>query len=308
MFKTLITTCLLTFSCASGTLKEVPQTNDLNVRNAYGTYNLQGDWCFRDVFDVTWDSYEYEYTYYDYTSYGNGITAPKGLFITSNGSTQSYIDVRTLYVHDYGDGGFTFHCSFGEELISEDVYINDTLSNFPYQFKHLIMWFPSATYVSQRYYEIWTCLFQRSANNYCTAYTGWYTFVNFDENVKWQLCGSLIVNNNLQTYMTYNNGNCYVDNITYIDNGTLNGSSAFYLDNVLITDAFYDAMTDTGVFNFAVQPVTYSFGDMIFSVIDAPIYMLSQLFSFELFGIQFYVAFMGITTVLLIFFIVRKVI
>lgn len=312
MFKTLITTCLLTFSCASGTLS---QEKDLNVRKANSDlYAIKGYYClFNDYSDPNrWLSFENDedYTFFDYNSMSQGAFDVR---YYSNGSYQSLMYLN-VYMNRHNNTQFyrlTF--STGEEF-EFDIDRNDDIDDFNIYARTTMLYFPETIYFDEDTYNIFTSIFTSEGNKYNSRYNGWYSLVpnNLSYSGEWEVVGNIIVDNSLYqgAYFDNKNAYAYIGNVNkqFVNNGVLQTSQLIYLNNVMLPSVEYSSMENTGVFDYVIQPVQYTFGDMIFSVIDAPVYMLSQLFSFELFGIQFYVAFMGVATVLLIFFIVRKVV
>ena len=324
MFKTLITTCLLTFSCASGTLKDVSQTKDLNVRNYYGVNNvLSGGYCFKphieslpdsDVLNeiYTFDLTNSDIVIYYYSSASNYFIESVTGSLSIEYVTGSDAFFKVNWYYDLEGTEYFVYYDYGFDL-------DETFDNT----ERFCIWFLKDYYCSNDMAYLFNYMFQNSPNDYCKVYNGWYTFSNtFSVNNivgnYFNLYGNFTIDNNLYSQMSFNStthtiyasGTNGVDyfNFKVYDNSLLLNSNAIYINNCLMPYSYYQYLVNWGTFNYVPQQVEYTFGDMIFSVIDAPIYMLSQLFSFELFGIQFYVAFMGITTVLLIFFIVRKVI
>ena len=62
-----------------------------------------------------------------------------------------------------------------------------------------------------------------------------------------------------------------------------------------------------GDFEYINDHNDYGLDDLFISIADTPITFLTSMFNFQLFGTTFYVAVMGIITVIAIFYIVRKV-
>ena len=70
----------------------------------------------------------------------------------------------------------------------------------------------------------------------------------------------------------------------------------------------YNQMLGNGTFAFVPSAEQSDLKSLIFAIVDAPIKMLTDLMDVELLGTNFFVAFMGIVSVVLICFIVRKII
>lgn len=187
-----------------------------------------------------------------------------------------------------------------------------------------IVYFNRPYYLDRSTKNRWDMYFTHEGNSYCNVYTGWYTMNNsYIAPIRnFQIFGNFIVNNNLYTSLQYTtdsggyleahlddfNNDFYSSIYIWRYNQYQINDKLIYFTEVMIPQTTMINLRANGVFGYAYEPVNYTFGEMIFNIIDAPIYMLSQLFSFTLFGIEFYIAFIGIVTIILICFIVRKIV
>lgn len=330
MLKELIVTSLLSFSVGSLPLKHV---NNLSNN---GVYSLKGGYCLRDVVGNDMGDGFYDrvgddtYIIYDSTDYADGMPDIYAFWYHTN----DYITIREFSIYVAMDeidtyGLFNFSISLGEEEIYQNnVSTGDHLGEFDITTRNCIVYFPVSYYVDMDTYHAFTSLFTGVGNDYISLYSGYYSFVNASYHVNYELMGNVMNNNSLYNMVTYTgleNGynapvNCSCSLVDYDDfyggtlysdvitNGKFSGDKRLLFDNVLIPNYIKTYMQNSGVFAYQYDSVDFDFGDMVFSVMDAPVYMLSQLFSFELFGIQFYVAFMGIVTIVLICFVLKKII
>lgn len=316
MIQEIIATVL--FSSAIGTNIIQPKKESNSVY-----YSLRGSWCYVDaVLDFFGDETDFTtdetIVYYDYQSYNENIYAPK-IYYASN---SYYIDARTIdIVYNYRFNSSLsiyqlnarIHFGLGEDYIMDNVQLYTDFSDVSYDLRRIVVYFPHEIYVTKNAYNVWCSFFTQKGNNFVTMYNGYYTQSNFDIDNDYSVYGSMFINNNLYNeYSVFDNsswGELNDDYRTYIvNNGMLEGDNRILFNNVLIPIEIYDYMSVNGVFAYTYEPVNYTFGELIFNIIDAPIYMLSQLFSFTLFGIEFYIAFIGIVTIILICFIVRKIV
>lgn len=311
MFKTLLASTFLLFNVSS----KVPVTRDSNY-----IYSLYGAYCFKDHITYEKDALPDEYTYLDYntTEYYARMTYQLSYDDVYNYNTVidnmdiTYDDTNDYYVFHIYDGDFSLR-----QNITSDEYLYDMYG----ECWELVLFFPAQFNVTADGYRLFTTFFTSEGNNWVTNYSGWYTITNPQYTSDIKLNGFFNISNNLYNEIEFVNHNFrawYRDEYSYdysgdsyvdvIVDSKLKVSSLLYFDNVLIPNYLNYNFRQVGTFSYQYTPVEYTFGDMIFSVIDAPIYMLSQLFSFELFGLQFYVGFIGVVTLLLICIIVKKLV
>lgn len=296
------------FGLGCATVKEAPRQV-----SGGGIYTLYGAYCYRNHFDDTFiqDS-DLIYTYIDYntTDYVGKVN-----FYEDSDSHIYNTTIRTFEIIKQTNH-YQVHLFDGDISLNQDIYYGDYVSDLHEDSASLVLFFPQPLNVSANGYKLFNCFFTNEGNDFVTSYSGWYTFTNTNLSFNYSINGFFTVNNNLYNNLEYIGYNCTANlygldtfsQLLVIDNKVLQVDNSILLNNVLIPYYTRDTMTTCGVFAYVYEPVEYTFGDMVFSVMDAPVYMLSQLFSFELFGLQFYVAFMGIVTVVLICFVLKKII
>lgn len=311
MFKTLLASTFLLFNVSS----HVPVRESSNY-----VYSLYGSYCFRNHMTYEKESLPDEYTYLDYDTvdYYARMTFQLNYDGTYNYNTVidnldiRYDDEYESYILHIYDGDYTLRL-----WLTDDEWLADQYE----ECYTMILYFPSPFNVTADGYRLFNTFFTGDGNEWVDRYSGWYTITNpqYTSNIK--LNGFFNVDNNIYNeieFVDHNFTAYYHDEYSYdyygaskvdvIVNSQLKVSSLLYFDSVLIPSYLDYNFRQVGTFSYQYTPVEYTFGDMIFSVVDAPIYMLSQLFSFELFGIQFYVGFMGVVTLLLICILVKKLI
>ena len=311
MFKTLLASTFLLFNVSS----KVPVNNASNY-----VYSLYGAYCFKEHITYEKESLPNEYTFLDYTTidYYARMTYQLDYDGTYNYNTVidnldfSYDGENEYYVFHIYDGDFSLRVN-----IDNDTY----LSSLYGECWEMILFFPSQFNVTADGFRLFNTFFTQEGNDYVNSYSGWYTITNPQYTSDIKLNGFFNVSNNLYNeieFVEHNFRAWYRDEYSYdysgdsyvdvIVNSKLKVSSLIYFDNVLIPNYLDYNFRQVGTFSYLYTPVEYTFGDMIFSVVDAPIYMLSQLFSFELFGLQFYVGFVGVVTLLLICILIKKLV
>lgn len=303
MLKELFITGLLSFTVGSTPLKYVPK------HNANGVYQLYGCYCYRDHFDseILRDVH-IDYTFVDY------LHTDVQVMVSFDDSYPYTTTLRTFeisYVTDY------YHIDMydGEYNLDEDIHYLDYLYDLNLSSHELVLYFYEPFNVTYDAYNVFNALFTDNGNEWVTNYSGWYTLTSYTTTVNFNVNGFFTCDNNFYNHLAYYSTTLQADLYGYNDSLTIINdrkfvakSSNILINNTLIADYNRTEMLKCGVFAYVYEPVEYTFGDVIFSVVDAPVYMLSQLFSFELFGLQFYVAFMGIVTIVLICFILKKII
>lgn len=182
--------------------------------------------------------------------------------------------------------------------------------------------FTDSVYLTGFWRDFINTFFTKVPNRYWTSYTGWYTFNETIDFAKCGFVGSFMANNNLYnsvgfdgnnvlsaliTLANYRNGDYY--DTMLCTNGTWDlDSRRIYLSGVVMPIDVYQVMLINGSFAYIPSVENTTFKELIFAIVDAPVKMLTDLFDVQLLGIKFYVVFMGIVSVVLIAFILRKII
>lgn len=71
----------------------------------------------------------------------------------------------------------------------------------------------------------------------------------------------------------------------------------------------YNELSQIGVFSY-VRDTQYDdtdFHDLLFTIMDTPIYFFSRLFDFQFFGVNLYIALSGLITLAIVVIIIRKI-
>lgn len=318
MIKEIIATAL--FSSAIGT--------NILPKKLANTNVLEGAYCLRNNIDD--NSFDYDDTTYDFY-----IDQTQNIYIyfyidNSNYYTYRISEIMQFKMVDSDPSYFEF--SFSQSDITRQYWFryyfgggnNEGTTSGNIEPYRTIVYFNRPYYLDRDTKHRWDMYFTHEGNSYCSVYTGWYTMNNnYIAPIRnYQIFGNFIVNNNLYTSLQYTsdrggafeallddfNNDFYSSIYIWRDNQYQINDKLIYFTDVMIPQTTMINLRANGVFAYAYEPVNYTFGEMIFNIIDAPIYMLSQLFSFTLFGIEFYIAFIGIVTIILICFIVRKIV
>lgn len=286
--------------------------------NSASSTSLYGGYCLREYFNQMPSVTTAEYTIYNYQSYTDNAPDIKQYIVNEYDNTYFWSTTRTFTLETYIYNNvqhFGIYLSDSEYVIESGWIFGTDLSDLDTDLNNLIIYFTERFYLEKNAYNLFMCMFTQEGNAEVVNYNGYYSFLNNlnGVNENWYLYGHITANNNLYNYICYIEGDSWANlNGEYqediVDNYKLIGSRLVLMNNVLIPKAMQQMMLNTGAFTYVYEPVQYTFADMIFNVVDAPIYMLSQLFSFKLFGVELYVAFTGVLTLLLMMFLVRKMI
>lgn len=159
--------------------------------------------------------------------------------------------------------------------------------------------------------------FQQDTASYLTI-NGWYTFNSSIQtgnfyNLRFTSAGKFFTSINRD-----NTSNLFYQNIDYkgevLDSVQVYTSGVgwvkedyrlLYFNSTTITTGNYNYFSQFGVFEFTNLTSTSSFGDLILSFADVPIYTITGLMSFEIFGVELYIAFGSLIMLLVILKVVR---
>lgn len=340
MFKSLIATCLLTFSCSSQPQNKQPLKRGIETQQAvvdnsvfvHGNYNFCESFeSLNDVLDPNVNFQPFEVRFADVSNQKNLLSCPTNFDYDNH---QWYIE----YI------SFNFVRSNNEWVINGRVYLyNNVLStyNFYYSFtkdsdlssvtrRDFIFTYCDSLYLYDSQKTAFNYIFTHDDNSYVTTYNGYYNFnanlssfnsrfyvggtVTFDFAIGYDLTNF--------SHESYQNGDTFeilkfdnIDNVYYTTSYTvpltLNvdvTNSNLYLNGCKISNSHKLYLETIGIFAY-VRDTTYDdadFHDLLFSVMDSPVYFLSRLMSFELFGINLFVAFTGLLTFCVILILIRK--
>lgn len=226
--------------------------------------------------------------------------------------------------YDSDDNMISFDLSFYEsDSFYCSIYVNDYFQDIGslggFDLSYIACYFIRYINVDSDTLALFNTLFSRTFNEHFVTYTGWYSFntSGFVHQLGLStIVGSLSANNTLFMSMSVSNYasltvyfNSPMNTYDLIENDVFQSSNTrVYMSNVLITDLDFVKISAIGSFTYIPSSDGYTLSDLFFDIADTPIYFITSLFSFELFGIQFYIAFMGLVTILAMVFIIKKVI
>lgn len=330
MFKTLFATLLLSTSIATPTLKaDVLQpkkaSNSQNI--IYGSYNYKSDLdslfdVYRQYgyFDETLTFYDGDNAnYYNCSFYKNSSTYQDLYlhsikFVMSSGSFSPVMTI-TYELYDLYANDFSFNVAWD---VGDDNFVD--ISNNAIIFNVF-----SSIYVSGLLYDTFNAIYTHDDNIHTTTYNGYYNFTYngtlTDSSI--YVTGSCLFNNSLYLgfsnfqvpggirFYYYDVENSYYSGIAldypftaeYINYGT-----NILINNGKMPVSTYTYLSSVGVFSY-VRDANYDntgFQDLLFSIMDSPIYMITRLLSFELFGVNLFVALTGLLTIVVILVLIRK--
>lgn len=178
---------------------------------------------------------------------------------------------------------------------------------------------------------LFSLIFTKEDNHLVRTYNGYYNFVANSGILPFiEVYGSIVFNDRL--WLTMSNSNMdgeshggaklqllYYDVFNYrydfqeyyypLSASELSVSTNLLLNNCKMSVTTYERLSNIGVFSYVnTQTSDTTFKDMIFSIMDAPIYMITRLLSFELFGINLFAALTGLLTIVALFVLIRKVV
>lgn len=311
---------MLCAGCSTGTLK-----NRLEPRRANDYYGIQGYYCIKDTiehvdvnnidFGTEEDPFNFIYwneddeLYYKANQLHYGMQQVSGTW---------YYTIQCLYYPDWEyPASYSYEITMiGEELENQDTYCQNFVIYVPQLYN--IDYNNQATRFLTR--------LDRTANQYMTTYNGWYYLTTTNANTQFELIGNYIVDNQIYNFFEKIGKNMEVSTPSWIapdvpdelrgtpkaiyqNNKWQISNRNIYISNVMIPKSTYQKMESIGIFAY-VQPQTeqYSFSEFFFSIMDAPLYYIQSMFSWELFGVEVYVAFISMLTIVVILTIVKKVI
>lgn len=341
MFKEIIVTFLLSGSIGAKSLpvtipvhtyKESAVVND--TLTLYGNYNFQNV-----IGDVTsFDDDVYEIVFEDITT--SGAQNKELVPIHRSSSTLIYYCDKITFVKDDFHVDVTFHVYNHAYASGVDwVYSldsDDDISTLVQSNYDLIFEVRQQYLIHDDLAYIFDALFTTYDNVYTRSYTGYYNFRNGLTNIPTyfvafgyfmfnQSSYSLMFNygdgihtdTHYAIYLSYYQlidleGNGYqgysIESFGLPFNSNSVISSNIYMTGVKMTNTTYNRLSNVGVFGY-VRDTSYddvTFRDFFFSLVDTPIYFASSLLSFELFGVNLFIALTGLLTLCCILLLIKK--
>lgn len=334
MIKTLFATALLSFSVGAKSIdhREAATNNRLTIN---GCYN------FKDVIDdlSSIDDGRYEIVFENYVNNVSQNLQIVPIHRSSETSTIWYCDSIQFDKSDY-NVELTFHVynyaySHGVDWIY-NFNSGDDISDFSSSSYDLIFEVRQSYVLLDEETQLFNALFTSEDNIYTISYSGFYSFRNnlSTMNNKFAVFGYSIFNQQTYSFMfnygdgvhtdtasgiymsyyslydeNYSNYEGYaIESFAFPLNRNYVESSQILFNNVKMSQTSYQRLASYGAFAY-VRDTSYDdadWKDLLFSVVDSPIYMISRLLNFEIFGINLYIALAGLLTIVVIVFCVRK--
>lgn len=317
MFKTIIATCLLTFSCSSGSLKvETP-------KRALNQTTITGNYCWQTDFDF--DDYEYavDDTIYLDTDFEN-------LCPFYFGDENGMVYLHHIYFDCSSEGffvDFQWFTTTSTTLNSKsfNVYTGNDWTDTGYPELHFYLF--NQYYLDVDMFDTFNHLFSHEANPSIYTYNGYYT-INRQSTLTNNIgvTGYIIFDNiiyfnmyhyrdNLFNYIAFQKANNYVDvngqsTPKVVSQSTPMGTTVqaqIYFNGVMMSQRSKERLNAVGVFNYVADHNNEGFYDLMYSVVDSPIRFLMSLMSFDLLGVSFFYAFIGLVTLIVLVAVIKKV-
>lgn len=333
MFKEIIATCLITFSCSSKSLYKD------NKQNAYvgDSYCCSGAYCLKDEYDfnavreymIFWQLSTLDLQIQ--TTNRNDLTVFGGMY-----DDEMYThDLETLKIHftnslSYIKCDILMDSSREEWSASlENVHGGETIDDwteegeFTYTAPNLVISFNIEWYLTGNDIEIFNSLFTKEGNRYVRAYNGYYHFNNgnWHNNNEYDfyysygayfmfqsyIFNTLSYNSDMVQFVYLSKDNTVQSYVRPYDHGTYTDVGNVIV-NGLLPQRVRQWMNSNGVFQYVQPDNDSTWYEMILATMDAPIYYLKQLLGFELFGMNLFIAFSSLLTLVIIIAIIKKVI
>lgn len=329
MFKTLIGTFLLTSSIGFQKPIEKKLNAQMTVR---GAYTLRDEFIYDDMADIE-DFYgvNWQDLVLDIEHDSN---SPRSVLVGGvvNGYF-NYYEIGFLDIHANADNSWYFgFYDYDSQFYIVAPSVNDEttidgLIDYSYDndstiVENFILYFTEDYYLNNGSAIVFNIFFTSVGNKYVHNYNSWYNFTRDTVgNLGFTVLGNFVVQNNyydtfsssvdvVQFYIQrtdFVNGTYYYDDVKRMQNGTYYNLGNIQI-NAMLPKSVIDQLNYVGTFQFINNLPETTFYEMIMAVMDAPIKYLTSLFSFQLFGIDMFVAFSSMITLLVVVVIIRKVI
>lgn len=335
MLKEIIATFLLSGSIGAKSLpvtvpvhtyRESAVVND--TLSIYGVYNLHDTF----VFDDTIPSNVYTIIL---ENRGEGTTESPTwrqrcpfAYATETYYRQNYL-YQINFDHRY-QGEITIDMYFYDLYLNEDavsftLYDGETLTEQSSEVASLFFYCHDSILLHGDIAKVFDSCFTTADNNYTTSYTGYYSFLTTLTSLPQNVCvlGNMLFDNSSSFGFT-NYG--YTSNkLGFFKYSLEDNAYSVYLydlpfnknvistNNLMLTNCKMTKTTKTyldsvGFFGF-VRDTSYddiTFKDFFFSLVDTPVYFASSLLSFELFGVNLFIALTGLLTLCCILLLIKK--
>lgn len=331
MFKTLLATLMLSTSFGTPLIKTTPYKAQ-NYQNISGSYTLTDtydyDTFFKYVPSTQYVSVEIT-TQSDMYWFGDSVQTSDlyNIYLQYNYEGNEFFEI---FIYTENSTQARYYAYFDKEEATDLTDLTH-IGNFTQTIiENLVISFTSERTISGNAMYLWNFFFTKNGNRYTQYYNGYYHYnlsnwynpvTNFDYQYgAYYMTDSTIYNCIAQNSPSYLNS-VYYYSMYYDTEGHqyVNGGTYYYLrgeyqpvSNILITGLLpktvRDGLSAEGVFQFVNDTPPTTWYEMILSTMDAPLYFLTSLFSFELFGINLMLAFSGLLTLLIIIVVIKKVV
>lgn len=330
MFKTLIATCLLTFSSCTGIKQEPKELRIESPRSALnqnGAINLLGGYNFKDVIDISFvtSPFDIDINFEDNTR--NNLVS----FI-SDSTGQNAFSCASLNISFSNTGTLTLNFLVYNGVASSTLtqsFSGPNLEDSTGNYKDVILGFNTSYYLNGFSAKAFDSIFTTEDNQYTRTYNGYYNFTNGITSINqyFSVTGDLSFDTSLYKFLSNRNNGALggystlillsydVENTGFIyDSYSLpNGLYSIYTKNIMMngakmTNNTYNILSAYGTFSY-VRDTTYddsTFTDMLFGVADTPVYFISRLLNFKLFGFNLFIAFTSLLTLCIVIVCIRK--
>lgn len=296
MLKEIFATVLLSTCTASKSL--VPKEASIN--------QLLGAYVLRDDFNNYYDHQATEeiiindaFWFYDYEKH-------------------AYVNSHHLSILVDDLLGFIIVDDNAQQTYSYTALNSDTLHDLDASLSRLVLYFDVPVYLDYNLYNLFTSFMVKDGNEFVKPYLGWFTFSNYvNNNVYYNLFGNLSVNNNLVIALDYFESGSNIKGVFYTGSQEIVyevynssgwvGSKLVYI-SALIPDNLEAVMISTGSFQYIPTVDRASFMDLMFSIADAPVKLLTDIFNFNLLGVNFAMAILSIISLAIMITIFKFVI
>ena len=336
MIKTLFATALLSFSVGSQSLDHQEATTPTNRITINGSYN------FKDVIDDLTRIHDgvYDIVFENYVDGVSQNLQIVPIHRSSEASTIWYCDSIQFDKDDYHiDVTFrVYNYAYAHGVVwSYSIDSLDDISNLSSSDFDLIFEVRQSYVLLDETALLFNALFTQEDNVYTTTYNGYYSFRNniSTMNYKFAVFGYYAFNQQTYSFMFNYGDGVHTDTSSGVymsyyalfnDSGTyyyegfaiesysfpLNTSSIknsqILFNNVKMSKTSYTRLSSYGVFAY-VRDTTYDdadWQDLLFSVMDSPIYMINRLLSFEIFGLNLFVALAGLLTICALLVLIKR--
>lgn len=336
MFKELFASILLSGSIGA---KSLPVTTPVhtykesavfnNTLSLYGVFNLRQYYTFNE--DITPAVYSLVLE-----TRGEGTTesptwcnlCPFAYATTTYPDRQNYL-YQIVFDHRYGTSvtiDMYFYDMWGtEDYVSFTYEDGDTLDDLPNGVDSMFFYCPTNILLHDDLAKVFDETFTTEDTDYVVSYTGYYSFLASVSSIPTRICvlGNMLFDNtscfgftnygyNTETiaflkysleYNTYQRvpySLPFNKNIVSTGNLMMNGckmslNTKLYLEGI----GYFGYVRDTSYDNV-------TFREFFFSIVDTPVYFASSLLSFELFGVNLFIALTGLLTLCCILLLIKK--